>query len=234
MSSPNRDALIRLVDKLGPLARELVFVGGRVAELLVTDPGATRVRPTNDSDAVVEVTGKTGYYRFGNRLRDRGFVEDNRPGAPVCRWRSEDDVLDVLPVDGSVLGFRNAWYGHVRRESVLYELMPGMTVSIASAPAFLATKWDAFHDRAQDDWYGSHDLEDIVTVVAGRPEVPEEIADTGTELREYLISEANAFVESGMAEAVIAGALPDARTVPGLVDDVLQRFGRISGLALGA
>ena len=147
MSSPNREALARLVGKLGTLVQELVFVGGRVAELLVTDPGATRVRPTNDSDAEVEVTGKTGYYRFGDRLRERGFAEDKSPGAPLCRWRSEDDVLDILPVDGSVLGFRNAWYGHVRRDSKQYELQPGMTVSIASAPAFVATKWDAFHDR---------------------------------------------------------------------------------------
>lgn len=122
MSSPNRDALTRLADKLGPLSQEFVFVGGRVAELLVTDPAAVRVRPTQDSDAVVEVAGTTGYHRFGKRLRERGFVEDTRVGAPICRWRSEDDVLDVLPVDGSVLGFRNAWYGHVRNRAIHYEL----------------------------------------------------------------------------------------------------------------
>jgi hypothetical protein len=189
MSSPNREALTRLLDKLGPLARELVFVGGRVAELLVTDPAGVRVRPTQDSDAVVEVTGKTGYHRFGERLRERGFVEDRRAGAPTCRWRSEGDVLDVLPVDGSVLGFRNAWYGHVRLEPIQYELQPGKVIQIASAPAFLATKWDAFHDRGADDWYGSHDLEDIVTVVAGRPELFDEIAGAAPELRTYLVAE---------------------------------------------
>ena len=33
----------------------------------------------------------------------------------------------------------------------------------------------------------------------------------------------------GMAEALIAGALPDARTVRGLVSEVLDRFRRILG-----
>jgi hypothetical protein len=147
VSSPNRDALARAAKTLGPLAAELVFVGGRVAELLVTDPAGTRVRPTLDSDAVVEVTGKVGYHQFGERLKHRGFVEDDRSGSPVCRWRCGNDVLDVMPADGSVLGFRNAWYGVALDTAVQYVLEPGVTIRIAAAPAFLATKWDAFHDR---------------------------------------------------------------------------------------
>ena len=150
MSSPNREALVRVAKTLGPLADELVFVGGRVAELLVTDPAGTRVRPTDDSDAVVEVTGRVGYYRFGERLKEQGFAEDTSPGAPVCRWRSGDDVLDVMPADGSVLGFYNAWYGHALDTAVQYDLEPEVTIRIAAAPAFIATKWDAFNDRGAE------------------------------------------------------------------------------------
>jgi hypothetical protein len=36
-----------------------VFVGGQVAELLVTDPAAVRVRPTDDVDVVVPITTRT-------------------------------------------------------------------------------------------------------------------------------------------------------------------------------
>lgn len=229
MSSPNRDALARAGKTLGPLAAELVFVGGRVAELLVTDPAGTRVRPTLDSDAVVEVTGKVGYHRFGERLKHRGFVEDDRPGSPVCRWRCGNDVLDVMPADGSVLGFRNAWYGVALDTAVQYVLEPGVTIRIAAAPAFLATKWDAFHDRGADDWYGSPDVQDIVTVVAGRPEILREIAVSRQELREYLVAETRSFLASGLAEDVIAGALPDARMIEGLVRRVLERFTAMLG-----
>jgi hypothetical protein len=62
VSSPNRDALVRLARLLGPLADELVFVGGRVADLLVTDPVGLRVRPTDDTDCVCEAAR-------GERLR---------------------------------------------------------------------------------------------------------------------------------------------------------------------
>lgn len=44
------------------LLGELVFVGGQVAELLVTDPAAVRVRPTDDVDVVVPVTTRTEYH----------------------------------------------------------------------------------------------------------------------------------------------------------------------------
>jgi hypothetical protein len=43
--SPNRELLLRVARRLGPVLDELVFVGGQVAELLVTDPAAVRVRP---------------------------------------------------------------------------------------------------------------------------------------------------------------------------------------------
>ena len=35
----NRDRLIRTAERLGALLAEVVFVGGQMAELLVTDPG---------------------------------------------------------------------------------------------------------------------------------------------------------------------------------------------------
>ncbi len=57
--SPNRDRLLRTARLLRPLLGELVFVGGQVAELLVTDPAAVRVRPTDDVDVVVPITTRT-------------------------------------------------------------------------------------------------------------------------------------------------------------------------------
>jgi hypothetical protein len=55
MTSPNRPALVRIARALGPLRGEVVLVGGQVAELLVTDPAAVRVRPTDDVDVICEV-----------------------------------------------------------------------------------------------------------------------------------------------------------------------------------
>jgi predicted nucleotidyltransferase len=224
MISPNRDALIRVAKGLGPLLDELVFVGGQVAELLITDAGATRVRPTDDVDTISAVTGRTGYERLANRLRGLGFVEDASPGAPICRWRLGDDRVDVMPADEEILGFRNRWYDHGLRTAEPYELTKGVTIRIVTGPVFIATKWEAFADRGGGDWYGSHDIEDIVAVVAGRPALYDEIRSSERELQAYLTEQTTAFLRSGAAEDAIAGALPDARTIEGLVAKVRNRF----------
>ena len=46
IGSPNRDLLLRVANRLEPLLEQLVFVGGQVTELLITDPVAAYVRPT--------------------------------------------------------------------------------------------------------------------------------------------------------------------------------------------
>jgi predicted nucleotidyltransferase len=232
VNSPNRDALLRVALGLGPLLDELVFVGGQVAELLITDPGATRVRPTDDVDTICAVTGRVGYQRLGKQLRRLGFVEDKSPGAPVCRWRLGGDRVDVMPADEQILGFKNRWYGHGIRTAQAYELTRGLTIRIVTAPVFTATKWEAFADRGGGDWYGSHDIEDIVAVVAGRPELYDETNSSEQGLRAYLVQENVAFLASGLAEDVIAGALPDARAIAGLVGKVRSRFQAMAELAI--
>lgn len=228
MSSANRDALVRLARLLGPLADELVFVGGRVADLLVTDPVGLRVRPTDDTDCVCEAATRVAYHRLGERLRALGFVEDTTPGAPICRWRAADELLDVMPVEGAVLGFGNAWFAHALRLSGRVELEPGVSIRVVSAPVFLATKWEAHNDRGGEAWYGDADIEDIVRVVAGRPGIGVEIVATDSDIRAFVAAETRRFLNSGVTDDVIAGSLPDARDVPGLLDRVVRRFEAIA------
>lgn len=42
-----------------------------------------------------------------NQLRERGFSEDQSPGAPICRWLAEGLALDVMPTREEILGFAN-------------------------------------------------------------------------------------------------------------------------------
>ena len=41
---------------------------------------------------------------------------------------------------------------------------------MVTAPYFMATKIEAFYGRGGDDFLGSHDMEDIITVIDGRPD----------------------------------------------------------------
>jgi hypothetical protein len=52
--------------------------------------------------------------------------------------------------------------------------------------ASAVTKFEAYSDRGRGDMLASHDLEDIINVVDGRPGLLEEVANAPTELRTYL------------------------------------------------
>jgi hypothetical protein len=214
--------------RLQPLLDQLVFVGGQVTELLITDPVAPRLRPTDDVDAICEAATRLDYHQLGERLKELGFAEDMSPGAPMCRWRAGTDVIDVMPADEEILHFKGDWYPIALRTAQSCSITDTLTIRIASAPAFLATKWEAFTERGEGDWYSSHDVEDIIMVVAGRPELLDEIDAAEPELREFLIRSTASMFDAGVAEDVIAGALPETRAVPGLLSTVMATFEQIT------
>jgi hypothetical protein len=53
-ADPNLELLQEAATRLEDLLDELVLVGGCAAGLLVTDPGSSPIRPTEDVDLVVE------------------------------------------------------------------------------------------------------------------------------------------------------------------------------------
>lgn len=55
-----------------------------------------------------------------------------------------------------------------------------------SAPAFVATKLEAFMDRGHGDFLSSHDLEDVLAVVDGRPSIVEELQMASPDLRQFV------------------------------------------------
>ena len=74
-----------------------MFVGGAVAGVLITYPAMPDIRPTQDVDVICRVIARADYNRLGKQLRERGFQEDTRPGASLCRWCNEKIILDLLP-----------------------------------------------------------------------------------------------------------------------------------------
>jgi predicted nucleotidyltransferase len=135
-----------------------------------------------------------------------------------------------MPADEEVLGFKSRWYAEAIRTAWTHEVSRGLTIRVVSAPEFLASKWEAFADRGAGDWYGSHDVEDVVAVVAGRPQLHRELADCLPDLRRYVAERTRELLASGVADDVIAGALPDARTVVGLVSSVRARLDSMADL----
>ena len=115
MPNSNSERLAAAATLLRPLLNDLVFVGGCVTEVLATDELQGTARPTEDVDAIAEITTYAANTIFSERLRACGFAEDIREGAPLCRWICSEVVLDVMPLDEKVLGFSNLIAGIVRR-----------------------------------------------------------------------------------------------------------------------
>jgi hypothetical protein len=210
VADPNRALFESVVRLLGPVLDELVFVGGCTTGLFITDPAAGGIRPTKDVDAIVDVTSYAKYAALSERLRALGLAEDTTPGAPLCRWRRNDLIVDVMPVDERVLGFSNRWYPAAIEGAQTIDI-GGHRVRVVMPTFFIATKLEAFHGRGGGDIVASHDLEDIIAVIDGRPEIVGEIAAASADVRHYIASELRALVDNrDFTEALGGFLLPDA------------------------
>jgi hypothetical protein len=110
-NDPNVMLLEMVAQHLGDaLHEQMVFVGGAVAGLLITDPAMPAIRPTDDVDIVVQATVLHDYHLVEAALIARGFVHDMQVDAPICRWRIGPVAVDVMPMDDPGLGFSNRWY----------------------------------------------------------------------------------------------------------------------------
>ena len=188
----------------------MVFVGGCITGLLLSDPAAAPVRPTLDVDAIVAVASYAEFTALENHLRDLGFHQPHAEGAPICRWLSGGLILDLMPTDASILGFSNLWYGPAM-ENAHRTRIGEYEIRLITAPYFLATKLEAFHGRGKNDFRMSHDLEDIVTVVDGRPEIIDEVHLAAADLRRYLSREFRSLLSNrDFREALPGQLLPDA------------------------
>jgi len=149
--NPNLEILEMAVDLLGPLSDDMVFVGGCATGLLISDPAAPPIRATEDVDVIVEVASLHDYHRLSSALRKRGFKEDMRRDAPICRWTASGVVLDVMPTSPEVLGFGNDWYRAAAEAAVYAELPSGNRIRMPTAPYFLVAKLAVFEGRGKGD-----------------------------------------------------------------------------------
>lgn len=221
----NEELLLGIAERLRPVLSELVFVGGATVELYMTDPASARPRPTTDVDVVCEVESRVAYHRLGERIRDLGFTEDMRPGAPIGRWISTDGVLDLMPRDPDILGFTNIWYDLGLATAEERELRSGLTIRVLHPSVFLATKLAAYKGRGGGDPYSSHDVEDMVVVMSGRPQLPDEVRKN--EQVAQWVADAIEVEFGDHLREIVAANLPQARHVPGLVNQIVDRFAAI-------
>lgn len=88
LNDPNVAMMELVAERLGQSLRDkLVFVGGALAGVLITDPGQPAIRPTEDVDLIVHAATRTDYQRVEAMLRQWGFGNDMTADAPLARRR---------------------------------------------------------------------------------------------------------------------------------------------------
>jgi len=230
-NDPNAAMLERVAEQLGDaLRQDMAFVGGAVAGLLITDTAMPAIRPTEDVDLIFEALALADYHRFEKTLLARGFVPDQRPDAPICRWRVGALAVDVMPTLESVLGFSNRWYPLALATAQPLALPSGRTIRMISAPAFLATKLEAFDGRGQGDFLFSHDLGDLLAVVDGRDTLLDECRDSAPKLQAYLGERFGGLLAKPAFVEALAGHLPCDAASQERLPDFEAKLRRIAGL----
>ena len=211
----NKDINIRMIihvaKRLGDLKDKVVFVGGCATGLFITDPAMPEVRATQDVDVIVDVASWVEYYRIEEALRSRGFKQDMSENAPVCRWLVDAIKVDIMPTQEDILGFSNRWYLPAIKNADHIEMEKELTIQLVTPPYFLATKIEAFKGRGGGDYMASHDMEDIITVLDGRPEIVSEIRNSSDDLKIFLSDTFRTLLTNGEFLDAIPGHLPPDR-----------------------
>lgn len=134
-----------------------------------------------------------------------------------------------MPTDPSTLGFSNRWYPMIVEHAVEYSLTDELTIQIPTAPLYIAAKWEAFLSRGGND-LASHDLEDVIAVVAGRPEIVEETSKAPDEAQRWLAQQLGRFLQDDQADYAIQGILGYTRPSPDIAQAVTDRLRSLAEL----
>jgi hypothetical protein len=180
-------AMLQLVaESMGSAREKVVFLGGTVIPFLLTQQVPLEIRHSKDVDFIFDFDSKEELYEFEDNLWERGF-EKIRTGS-VSQWSIHGTMVDMLPA-GPVLGFCNNWCDEAMYNAIRVDIGKGVIVNITPAPCFLGAKFSKFGSR-EDDYDNSHDLYDLLLVMAGRPIIETEILEQASkELRKYLLGE---------------------------------------------
>jgi hypothetical protein len=135
-----------------------------------------------------------------------------------------------MPTDKGVLGFSNKWYKDALANAVNTKINNSVSINVISAPYFLATKIEAFKDRGKQDFLLSHDLEDIISLIDGRPEIIDDVSSSTNDLKQYLSLEFSAFIHNNQFTEALPGHLNYTQESEARKEIVLERMQSIIDL----
>ena len=199
----NLALVAQVAQGLKELNEKMVFIGGAVISLYTDDPAADEIRPTTDIDMTINLANYFEWTKMQERLSELDFYPDPQ-GQSICSYKFQEISIDIMPAEDSSIGVSNTWYKPGFKYLQQIKLPDGISINILPAPYFLATKLEAFKDRGNNDFYGSHDYEDIIYLLDNRTTIVEEIRTADNEVKDYIKSELTAITNHKQAEEILA------------------------------
>jgi hypothetical protein len=207
---------------LKKLNQDVVFVGGATATLYIYDSNPTEIRPTDDVDCIIELHTKSSHMLLSEKLIALGFSPDSTPKAPLCRYKYLGITVDIMPTDEKILGFSNKWYREGYKKKIKYKLPDGQEVWILPLAFFIATKIEAFFSRGAKEPRLSHDLEDMVIILA-EVEKLRVTESASPELEKFLKQTFSKFLKDDQILEAIRGHNPYPE-IPNSINKIMDCF----------
>lgn len=101
---------------------------------------------------------------------------------------------------------------------------------MVTAPYFIGTKLEAFHGRGSGDYHASRDLEDLISVVDGRPSLLTEVKTALPDLRCYIADEIGALLNNREFIEALPGHLPGDDASQARVPTLLRTLGEFRSM----
>lgn len=108
-------------------------------------------------------------------------------------------------------------------------LPSGREIRHVAGPLLIATKLEAFENRGQGN-FTHHDLEDIINLVDGRPEIVEEMNGAEAELREFVQGELDDLLANELFTETIPMHFHPDQVNQARVPVVLERLRHLAGI----
>ncbi len=162
-----------LVNTLKPLQEKVVYLGGCACALLATDAEIGRV-PPNSLDLIVNTENDLALSSLGIELRQAGLMEvmlDNARENARGRWIFGPLELNVLNVNKQFHAFESRFTQEAFQNPRRYPL-DGEKLKLINPAFFLAIKIEAFQALGLNNYVKNSDLDDLIYVIAARPELP--------------------------------------------------------------
>ena len=188
---------------------------------------------TDDVDVLAQVASVQQYHALEAAVQSRGFSHDLSDDAPICRWVCDGVKLDLMPSEPGILGFHNQWYPLAIETAQSVMLPNKQVIQLIAAPAFIATKLEAFGGRGGGDYLLSHDLEDFITIVDGRVELLDEVQQADPSLRRYLSGQLDMLLASNEFLHALPGHLPGDAASQARLPVLVQKFRALVDMKVG-